>query len=94
MVPSADYLSALATTMAGGDIPDLLYMPLIGPTAADLPQFLKSLEREGYLRFDALNLDCSGDLEPRPERKHKVLNAFVAHSNNLARHKCVSFTVD
>jgi putative aldouronate transport system substrate-binding protein len=42
MVPSADYLSALATTMAGGDIPDLLYMPLIGPTAADLPQFLKA----------------------------------------------------
>jgi putative aldouronate transport system substrate-binding protein len=42
MVPSGDYASALATTMAGSDLPDLIYMPAIGATAADLPLFLKS----------------------------------------------------
>lgn len=56
MVPSADYLTVLATTMAGSDLPDMLYMPLIGPTAADLPAFLKAhyTDLSPYLAGDAI----------------------------------------
>ena len=42
MVPSGDYANAVATTMAGGDLPDLFYFNAFGPTTADLPQFLKT----------------------------------------------------
>lgn len=42
MVPSGDYANAVATTMAGGDLPDLFYFNAFGPTTSDLPQFLKT----------------------------------------------------
>jgi len=42
MVPSADYTNAVATTMAGGDLPDLFYFNAYGITVSELPQFLKA----------------------------------------------------
>jgi putative aldouronate transport system substrate-binding protein len=43
MVPAGDaYVNAVATTMAGGDLPDLFYFNAFGPTTSDLPQFLKT----------------------------------------------------
>jgi putative aldouronate transport system substrate-binding protein len=56
MVPSDVYQTALATTMAGNDLPDLMYLPSIGATAADLPQFLKTAcsDLTPYLSGDAI----------------------------------------
>jgi putative aldouronate transport system substrate-binding protein len=42
MVPSSDYQNAVATTMAGGDLPDLFYFNAFGITVSDMPQFLKT----------------------------------------------------
>ncbi len=42
MVPADSYPNAVATTMAGGDLPDLFYFNAFGPTTSDLPKFLQS----------------------------------------------------
>ncbi|MBV9579666.1 MAG: hypothetical protein JO057_13845 [Chloroflexi bacterium] len=42
MVPADSYANTVATTMAGGDLPDLFYFNAFGPTTNDLPRFLQS----------------------------------------------------
>lgn len=56
MVPAGDYANAVATTMAGGDLPDLFYFNAFGPTTADLPQFLKAAYTDltPFLAADAI----------------------------------------
>jgi putative aldouronate transport system substrate-binding protein len=56
MVPSADYTNAVATTMAGGDLPDFFYFNAFGATVSELPQFLKAsyTDLTPYLSGDAI----------------------------------------
>jgi putative aldouronate transport system substrate-binding protein len=56
MVPSADYQNAVATTMAGGDLPDLLYFNAFGITVSNMPQFLRQsyTDLTPYLAGDAI----------------------------------------
>jgi putative aldouronate transport system substrate-binding protein len=56
MVPSADYQNAVATTMAGGDLPDLLYFNAYGITVSNMPQFLRQsyTDLTPYLAGDAI----------------------------------------
>jgi putative aldouronate transport system substrate-binding protein len=56
MVPSADYQNAVATTMAGGDLPDLLYFNAYGVTVSNMPQFLRQsyTDLTPYLAGDAI----------------------------------------
>jgi putative aldouronate transport system substrate-binding protein len=56
MVPSADYQNAVATTMAGGDLPELFYFNAFGITASEMPRFLRAsyTDLTPYLSGDAI----------------------------------------
>ena len=76
LTPFADYTARLQTVLAGGDLPDVVYMPAIQPEQAQLLQ-AKFADLTPYLSGDAVKEYPNLANLPTTSWKHTVFNNAI-----------------
>ena len=76
LTPFADYTARLQTVLAGGDLPDVVYIPAIQPEQAQLLQ-AKFADLTPYLSGDAVKEYPNLASLPTTSWKHTVFNNAI-----------------